>query len=159
MISNQILQNTIEGLKGITRIDFCVMDTDGKSLASTFAEQENYEEEVVPFVESPADSQEKERMLALLLEELNRKRTKRGKEPLSGQSCPASLKKHLADGPGKLCTAMGITRADNDVDMVESQSLYVTEGIKIEPERIQAGKRIGIDYAEEAAEYLWRFYL
>ncbi|MEZ3488149.1 MAG: helix-turn-helix domain-containing protein [Lachnospiraceae bacterium] len=57
MISNQILQNTIEGLKGITRIDFCVMDTDGKSLASTFAEQENYEEEVVPFVDSPADSQ------------------------------------------------------------------------------------------------------
>nr|WP_300815900.1 DNA-3-methyladenine glycosylase [uncultured Acetatifactor sp.] len=108
---------------------------------------------------TPADSQEKERMLALRLEELNRKRTKRGKEPLSGQSCPASLKKHLADGPGKLCTAMGITRADNDVDMVESQSLYVTEGIKIEPERIQAGKRIGIDYAEEAAEYLWRFYL
>lgn len=57
MISNQILQNTIEGLKGITRIDFCVMDTDGKSLASTFSEQENYEEEVVSFVDSPADSQ------------------------------------------------------------------------------------------------------
>ena len=34
MISNQILQNTIEGLKGITRIDFCIMDTDGKALAS-----------------------------------------------------------------------------------------------------------------------------
>lgn len=57
MISNQILQNTIEGLKGITRIDFCVMDTDGKSLASTFTEQENYEDEIVSFVESPADSQ------------------------------------------------------------------------------------------------------
>ena len=57
MISNQILQNTIEGLKGITRIDFCVMDTDGKSLASTFSEQENYEEEVLSFAESPADSQ------------------------------------------------------------------------------------------------------
>ena len=57
MISNQILQNTIEGLKGITRIDFCVMDTDGRSLASTFAEQENYEDEIVSFVESPADSQ------------------------------------------------------------------------------------------------------
>ena len=57
MISNQILQNTIEGLKGITRIDFCVMDTDGKSLASTFTEQEDYEEEVVSFVGSPADSQ------------------------------------------------------------------------------------------------------
>lgn len=57
MISNQILQNTIEGLKGITRIDFCVMDTDGKTLASTLSEQANYEEEVVSFVESPADSQ------------------------------------------------------------------------------------------------------
>ena len=57
MISNQILQNTIEGLKGITRIDFCVMDTDGKSLASTMTEQENYEEEVLAFVDSPADSQ------------------------------------------------------------------------------------------------------
>ena len=57
MISNQILQNTIDGLKAITRIDLCVMDTDGKSLASTFAEQENYESSVLSFVESPADSQ------------------------------------------------------------------------------------------------------
>ncbi len=57
MISNQILQNTIDGLKGITRIDLCVMDTDGKSLASTFAEQENYEEAVLSFASSPADSQ------------------------------------------------------------------------------------------------------
>ncbi len=57
MISNQILQNTIEGLKGITRIDFCVMDTDGKALASTFPEQTDCETEVVSFVESPADSQ------------------------------------------------------------------------------------------------------
>lgn len=57
MISNQILQNTIDGLKGITRIDLCVMDTDGKILASTFAEQENYEASVLSFAESPADSQ------------------------------------------------------------------------------------------------------
>ena len=35
MISNQILQNTIDGLKGITRVDFCIMDTDGKEIAST----------------------------------------------------------------------------------------------------------------------------
>ena len=57
MISNQILQNTIEGLKGITRIDFCVIDTDGKTLASTFAEHMNFEEEVLLFVGSQADSQ------------------------------------------------------------------------------------------------------
>ena len=35
MISNQILQNTIEGLKAITRIDLCVTDIDGKTLAIT----------------------------------------------------------------------------------------------------------------------------
>ena len=30
MISNQILQNTIDGLKGITRIDLCIIDVEGK---------------------------------------------------------------------------------------------------------------------------------
>ncbi|MEY8507730.1 helix-turn-helix domain-containing protein [Lachnospiraceae bacterium 42-17] len=57
MISNQILQNTLEGLKGITRIDFCIMDLDGKSLASTITEQEECEEDILAFVQSPADSQ------------------------------------------------------------------------------------------------------
>ena len=28
--------NTIEGLKGISRVDFCVLDTEGKELAATF---------------------------------------------------------------------------------------------------------------------------
>ena len=36
MISNQILQNTIDGLKGITRIDLCIIDVEGKILAATF---------------------------------------------------------------------------------------------------------------------------
>ena len=57
MISNQILQNTIEGLKGISRIDFCVLDTEGKALATTFEDTLNYESAVLSFVESPADSQ------------------------------------------------------------------------------------------------------
>ncbi|GAA4654088.1 PucR family transcriptional regulator [Anaerocolumna aminovalerica] len=57
MISNQILQNTIEGLKAITRIDICVMDTEGKALATTINNAEDYENAVLAFVESPADSQ------------------------------------------------------------------------------------------------------
>ena len=57
MISNQILQNTIEVLKGISRIDFCVLDTEGKALATTFEDTWNYESAVLSFVESPADSQ------------------------------------------------------------------------------------------------------
>ena len=40
MISNQILQNAIDGLKGITRIDLCVCDTEGKVLATTFPDAE-----------------------------------------------------------------------------------------------------------------------
>ena len=57
MISNQILQNTIEGLKGISRVDLCVMDTEGKELAGTFDAAKDYEEAVLVFVESPAGSQ------------------------------------------------------------------------------------------------------
>lgn len=107
----------------------------------------------------PADQESERIMEQLRLEEYNRKQAKRGKEPYTLEHCPASLKKHLADGPGKLCTAMHITRQDNDIDMVESPDFYVTEGMEVKPSRIRAGKRIGIDYAEEAADYLWRFYL
>ena len=57
MISNQILQDTIEGIKGITRIDLCVMDTEGKVLASTLRDADEYEKAVLSFVESPAESQ------------------------------------------------------------------------------------------------------
>ena len=41
MISNQILQTNIEGLKGITRVDLCICDTEGKVLASTFTALSN----------------------------------------------------------------------------------------------------------------------
>lgn len=57
MISNQILQNTIDGLKGITRIDISVMDTEAKVLATTLENAEHYESAVLSFVSSPADSQ------------------------------------------------------------------------------------------------------
>ncbi len=58
MISNQILQNTIEGLKTIARVDFCVMDTDGKEAASTIQGSSGCSLEAVEFAKSPADSQE-----------------------------------------------------------------------------------------------------
>lgn len=57
MISNQVLQTTIDGLKNITRIDICVMDTEGKALVTTINNVEEYEDAVMAFVESPADSQ------------------------------------------------------------------------------------------------------
>ena len=99
----------------------------------------------------PADAQSERIMLDLRLAPLNQKRKRAGKE--------SNIKKHLADGPGKLCIAMGISRSDNDVDMTKSKEFYVTEGQEIRTEETKAGKRIGIDYAGEAADYLWRFYL
>ena len=57
MISNQILQNTIDGLKGITRIDLCIIDTEGKVMATTFQDSEGFVGPAIAFMESPADSQ------------------------------------------------------------------------------------------------------
>ena len=57
MISNQILQDTIDGLKSITRTDLCVLDTEGKVLASTLKDIDDCEDSVRAFVDSPAESQ------------------------------------------------------------------------------------------------------
>ena len=57
MISNQILQNTIDGLKGITRTDLCVIDMEGKVLVATFPDTEQFIEPAKAFADSPADSQ------------------------------------------------------------------------------------------------------
>ena len=57
MISNQILQNTLDGLKGIARVDLCVMDVDGKEVAST-ADMGNCSKAATEFAKSYADSQE-----------------------------------------------------------------------------------------------------
>ena len=58
MISNQILQNTIEGLKAISRVEFSVIDTDGKAVAATSDNMSEFEKPALEFVGSPADSQE-----------------------------------------------------------------------------------------------------
>lgn len=58
MISNQILQNTIDGLNSITRIELNVLDADGKVLATT--EEDSFEDHsraVSEFFVSQAESQ------------------------------------------------------------------------------------------------------
>jgi len=123
----------------------------------------------------PADPESEERMMKLRMNAVRRQLEKKQAREMQSDNASVVKKqadidtvlkrrekaiwKNLADGPGKLCIAMEVTKADNDVDMVESTIFYVTEGIEVKPEDIKAGKRIGIDYAEEAADYLWRFYL
>ena len=58
MISNQVLQNTIEGIKTISRMELCVVDVDGKVIASSSDEMDQYSSVAMEFAQSPADSQE-----------------------------------------------------------------------------------------------------
>lgn len=72
-------------------------------------------------------------------------------------------KKNFLNGPGKLCKALALTRAQNGLPLVGPE-LWVTEedGLGLPPYEehrpIRIGKRVGIDYAEEAADFPWRFY-
>lgn len=111
-----------------------------------------------------ADEESRRRMELLRRKKLEESRRKKPEETRKKRleekgNIPASIRAHLSDGPGRLCIAMEIKKEDNDVDLVNSPFFYVTEGIRILPGQIHEGKRIGIDYAGEAADYLWRFYL
>ena len=57
MISNQVLQNTIDGLKSITKMDFAISDIEGKHLVSTFQNLEISKSELLSFAQSQADAQ------------------------------------------------------------------------------------------------------
>jgi len=62
----------------------------------------------------------------------------------------------LMSGPGKLCMAMDICRNLYGTDLLDTNGpLYLAPGNS--PSEIIASKRIGIDYAGEAANWLWRF--
>ena len=80
----------------------------------------------------------------------------------------AYQKKNFLNGPGKVCAGMNIDRSLNALPY-GSDALFVCErpedaGLPPcpddnEPLNIKTGKRIGIDYAEEAIHFPWRFYL
>jgi len=63
----------------------------------------------------------------------------------------------IADGPGKLCTVMGITREMNCLDLcAPNTQMYVTE-TDIRPIHVDCLPRVGIDYAGEDRDKLWRY--
>lgn len=57
MISNQVIQISIDELKAITKVDLCVLDLDNKVVATTFEELDLDKVVVNSFATSPADSQ------------------------------------------------------------------------------------------------------
>ncbi|MCD7917514.1 MAG: DNA-3-methyladenine glycosylase [Clostridiales bacterium] len=103
----------------------------------------------------------------------------RGAQPVAGLAQMARLRygklpeeltaaqsRNLMNGPGKLCKALSITRMDNLADLT-GDDLYICAapedaGLSLPPRlvgEIHVTKRIGIDYAEEAADFPWRYYI
>ena len=65
---------------------------------------------------------------------------------------------NLTSGPGKLCIALNIGREFNQADLLGEQ-VWIEDANEISADKIVAGKRVGIDYAEEYAEKPWRFWI
>lgn len=63
----------------------------------------------------------------------------------------------LTSGPGKLSKALGINRALNGKFLLDNEVWIEDLGNKIAKKDIDAGPRIGIDYAGEDAKLPWRF--
>lgn len=103
----------------------------------------------------------------------------RGGEAIAGQETMSRLRygkpfeeltsyqrKNFLNGPGKLCKALSLTRADDRTDLT-GDILFVCDspadlGLPCPApvkEKICSGPRIGVDYAEEARDFPWRFWL
>lgn len=66
--------------------------------------------------------------------------------------------KNLTNGPSKLCLAYLLNKDLNAVKLYEKGAVYITDDNN-ETFEIVESKRIGINYAEEAKDFLWRFYI
>lgn len=84
---------------------------------------------------------------------------------LSPEEMSPRQRRELMNGPGKLCKGLSIDRSCNGLPC-GSSALYVTAqlpelGLAARPKDLpfHTGKRIGIDYAEEAIDFPWRFWL
>ena len=79
----------------------------------------------------------------------------------------AYRRKNFSNGPGKVCKALSLSSAENRMDLT-GDTLFVCDsladiGLPEAPppvgEVLHCGPRIGIDYAEEARDFPWRFWL
>lgn len=74
--------------------------------------------------------------------------------------------RNFLNGPGKVCQGFGLTRAQNGLDLTGDE-LFLCDGPEDlglpgpapRRERLCRGPRIGVDYAQEAKDFPWRFWL
>jgi DNA-3-methyladenine glycosylase len=62
----------------------------------------------------------------------------------------------LARGPARLCSALGLTRADDGRDLLADPLLTLDLGPPLPDDRISSGPRVGL---RRAADRPWRFWL
>lgn len=75
-------------------------------------------------------------------------------------------RKNISNGPGKLCMALKIDKNLNAKSILDNE-LYISDFYYEDDKKvysndkidIQTSKRINIDYAQEAKDYLWRFFI
>jgi DNA-3-methyladenine glycosylase len=70
---------------------------------------------------------------------------------------PVGAPARLLSGPGRLCAALGITRAFSGLDLLGGGPVAILKGRGPRP-RIGVSPRIGVDYAGEAKEWPLRFF-
>ena len=82
---------------------------------------------------------------------------------VTGNNLTVYQRKNFMNGPGKLCRGLLINKEQNALPP-ENEELFICDSLPhlgLEDLRreltVHTGKRIGIDYAEEAADFLWRF--
>ncbi len=65
----------------------------------------------------------------------------------------------LTTGPGTLSQALGIGVQHSGISLLKDKIWIEDQGIQINPQKIQMGPRIGVDYAAEDALLPYRFYV
>jgi DNA-3-methyladenine glycosylase len=89
----------------------------------------------------------------------------RALEPVAGEKIMARRRRvngggkgNLTKGSGRLCMAMGITKAQNKLD-VTNPPFYIKNAPPVNSEEIVETTRVGVDYAGEWKKLPWRFYI
>lgn len=84
----------------------------------------------------------------------------KGEKYIFERISPQSLKNGILNGPGKVTKALKIDKSFYGESLIHSKKIWIEdEGIQISENKINIGKRIGIDYAEEDALLPYRFWV
>jgi DNA-3-methyladenine glycosylase len=84
----------------------------------------------------------------------------RAVEPVNAPLIRGARGVNKTNGPGKFCKTFEINKKINGLDLCKKEKIWLEDrGIKIKKVEIARAKRIGVDYAGEYKNKLWRFYL